>query len=54
MLKINPSEITPEDVYINRRQFMKLGALALGASVLAGCMPSSGTEHIRDVHCEWD
>jgi len=44
MLKINPSEITPEDVYINRRQFMKLGALALGASVLAGCMPSSGTE----------
>lgn len=44
MLKISPSEITPEDVYINRRQFMKLGALALGASVLAGCMPSSGTE----------
>ncbi len=44
MMKINPSEITPEDVYINRRQFMKLGALALGASVLAGCMPSSGTE----------
>jgi len=44
MLKINPSDITPEDVYINRRQFMKLGALALGASVLASCMPSSGTE----------
>jgi methionine sulfoxide reductase catalytic subunit len=44
MLKINPSEITPEDVYINRRQFMKLGALALGASVLAGCMPPSSTE----------
>lgn len=44
MLKINPSDITPEDVYINRRQFMKLSALALGASVLASCMPSSGTE----------
>ena len=28
MVKISPSEITPEDVYINRRQFMKLGALA--------------------------
>jgi sulfoxide reductase catalytic subunit YedY len=39
MVKINPSEITPEDVYIHRRQFMKLGALALGASILAGCAP---------------
>ncbi len=41
MVKISPSEITPEDVYINRRQFMKLGALALGASILAGCAPGS-------------
>ena len=40
MVKIKPSEITPEDVYINRRQFMKLGALALGASILAGCAPA--------------
>jgi sulfoxide reductase catalytic subunit YedY len=39
MVKIHPSEITPEEVFINRRQFMKLGALALGASVLAACAP---------------
>ena len=42
MRKNNPSpipssEITPEHVYINRRQFMKLAALAGGAAVLAAC-----------------
>jgi sulfoxide reductase catalytic subunit YedY len=37
MMKINPSEITPEHVYLNRRQFMKLGALAAGALALAAC-----------------
>ena len=37
MVKIHPSEITPESVYINRRQFMKLGALAAGALALAAC-----------------
>lgn len=40
MIKIHSSEITPEDVYRNRRQFMKgAGALALGAVALAACGP---------------
>jgi len=37
MVKIQSSEITPEHVYINRRQFMRLGALAVGAAALAAC-----------------
>ncbi len=38
MIPIKNSEITPEDVYKNRRQFMKgAGALALGAVVVAAC-----------------
>jgi sulfoxide reductase catalytic subunit YedY len=38
MIKIRSSEITPEQVYLNRRQFMKgLGAAAVGAAVLAAC-----------------
>jgi sulfoxide reductase catalytic subunit YedY len=37
MVKINPSEITPEHVYLSRRQFMKAGALAMGALTLAAC-----------------
>ena len=37
MLKIRSSEITPEHVYLNRRQFLKLGALGAGAALLAAC-----------------
>lgn len=37
MDKIPSSEITPEHVYLNRRQFMKFGALAAGALALAAC-----------------
>lgn len=37
MIKIKSSEITPEHVYLNRRQFMKAGALAVGAAALAAC-----------------
>lgn len=38
MVKIQPSEITPEHVYLRRREFMKgVGALSLGALVLAAC-----------------
>ena len=37
MDKILSSEITPEQVYLNRRQFMKFGALAAGALALAAC-----------------
>lgn len=37
-MKIPSSEITPEHVYLNRRQFMKgAGALTLGAMALAAC-----------------
>jgi len=42
MIKIRSSEITPEHVYLNRRQFMKgAGAAALGAAVLAACGPAA-------------
>jgi sulfoxide reductase catalytic subunit YedY len=38
MVKIHPSEITPEPIYLRRRDFMKgIGALTLGALVLAAC-----------------
>ncbi len=38
MNKINPSEITPEHVYLSRRRFMKgVGALVTGSLVLAAC-----------------
>jgi sulfoxide reductase catalytic subunit YedY len=38
MTKINPSEITPEHLYLSRRRFMKgAGALAVGSLLLAAC-----------------
>jgi sulfoxide reductase catalytic subunit YedY len=38
MVKINPSEITPEEVYLSRRRFMKgAGALVAGSLILAAC-----------------
>ncbi len=38
MTKINPSEITPEHIYISRRRFIKTaGALAAGSLLLAAC-----------------
>jgi sulfoxide reductase catalytic subunit YedY len=38
MVKINPSEITPEAVYLNRRSFIKaFGTLVGGALVAAAC-----------------
>jgi methionine sulfoxide reductase catalytic subunit len=38
MIPIKSSEITPEEVFKNRRQFMKgVGALALGALAVAAC-----------------
>ncbi len=44
MEKIKSSEITPEAVYLNRRQFMQsMGALALGA-LLAACMPKPAAQ----------
>ncbi|MBU0492424.1 MAG: protein-methionine-sulfoxide reductase catalytic subunit MsrP [Chloroflexi bacterium] len=38
MHKIDPSEITPEHVYLSRRKFLKgMGALAAGAVLLSAC-----------------
>jgi len=37
MVKIQSSEITPEETYLNRRQFLKAGGLALGALALSAC-----------------
>jgi sulfoxide reductase catalytic subunit YedY len=38
MIRINPSEITPEHVYLSRRRFMKgVGALVASSLVLAAC-----------------
>jgi methionine sulfoxide reductase catalytic subunit len=42
MVKINPSEITPEEVYLSRRRFIKAGAVAAGSLLLAACGASNG------------
>jgi len=39
---VRSSEITPEDVYLNRRKFMKAAGLVGAAALLAACTPSSG------------
>jgi sulfoxide reductase catalytic subunit YedY len=42
MVKINPSEITPEEVYLSRRRFIKgVGALAAGSLLVAACGPQA-------------
>jgi len=42
MVKINPSEITAEHVYLSRRKFMTgIGALAASALVVSGCGPKT-------------
>lgn len=38
---IPSSEITPEDVYLNRRKFMKAAGLAGAAALLAACTPAN-------------
>ncbi|MBI9050470.1 MAG: protein-methionine-sulfoxide reductase catalytic subunit MsrP [Anaerolineaceae bacterium] len=38
---IKPSEITPEDKYINRRQFMKATGIMTAAAFLASCAPKT-------------
>ena len=44
MVKIHPSEITPEHLYLSRRRFLKgIGALATSALVLGGCGPQAAT-----------
>src|SRR5665811_622314 len=44
MTRIDPSEITPEHVYLSRRKFMAGAAAMAGAAVLAGCGLGGGTE----------
>lgn len=36
-------EITPEHVYLSRRQFLRLGAVAISAAALAACAPATPT-----------
>jgi sulfoxide reductase catalytic subunit YedY len=44
MVKINPSEITPEEVYLSRRRFMKgAGALVASSLILAACGTQNST-----------
>jgi sulfoxide reductase catalytic subunit YedY len=38
---ILPSEITPEAIYLNRRQFMKAAGTLSAAALLAACMPQA-------------
>jgi len=38
---ISPSEITPKDLYLSRRQFMKTGGIAAGGLLLAACTPNA-------------
>lgn len=37
------SEITPKDIYLSRREFMRTAALAASGVVLAACTPQNGT-----------
>ena len=39
-IPIRSSEITPKQVYLSRRDFMKAATLATGAALLAACAPS--------------
>jgi methionine sulfoxide reductase catalytic subunit len=49
MVKIKSSEITPENVYLSRRQLMKgIGAFALGSVALAACGPLSTVQPTAD------
>ena len=44
MIKISPSEITPEHVFLSRRQFMVgAGSLAVGAVALSACGGASSS-----------
>lgn len=44
MNKINPSEITSEHDYLNRRQFIRVGMIAAGALALAACSRDAQVE----------
>jgi sulfoxide reductase catalytic subunit YedY len=41
-IPVRPSEITPESVYLNRRQFLKaMGIVSAGALIAAACSPTT-------------
>lgn len=52
MVKIHPSEITPEHVYLSRREFIKSMGVAAGALTLAACAsadpPATPTAQIEE------
>jgi len=41
---VRPSEITPEHVYLNRRQFLKALGLVSAGALLAACAPGDGQQ----------
>jgi sulfoxide reductase catalytic subunit YedY len=41
---VRASEITPKDVFLSRRDFMKAATLATGAALLAACAPSKADQ----------
>jgi sulfoxide reductase catalytic subunit YedY len=43
MVKIDPSEITPEHLYLSRRKFIKGLAATAGTMALAACTPAAAT-----------
>jgi methionine sulfoxide reductase catalytic subunit len=47
--KIRSSEITPEAVYVNRRQFMQGAALVVGGALLAACAPKAASTPVPTV-----
>ncbi|MFM7583901.1 MAG: protein-methionine-sulfoxide reductase catalytic subunit MsrP, partial [Caldilinea sp.] len=49
MVKILPSEITPEHVFLNRRQFMAASGALAGALALSACAPGLGGEPASEV-----
>jgi sulfoxide reductase catalytic subunit YedY len=46
---IRSSDITPEAVYVNRRQFMKGAALVAGGALLAACAPKAASTPVPTV-----
>jgi sulfoxide reductase catalytic subunit YedY len=41
---IDPAEITPKEMYLNRRSFIRSTGLIAGSVALAACMPQVGTQ----------
>lgn len=49
MKKIKPSEITPEHVYLSRREFLKsMGVVSAGAVLLSACSTGSGSPPVSE------